>query len=98
MNARPACFDAAEPAGASGRLSPEPPPLTAAEGAALKYTPAEWQEVGRALALAALDLSGTNPASRLGPMGGEGLERLRASATWFGEFAENEEDDEADEA
>ena len=79
-----------------GRMSPEP---TAEEQAALegedaKYTPAAWREVGQSIALATLDMSGANPASRLGPPGGDGLQRMRAEAKWFCQYAENAEDDE----
>ena len=92
----------------SGRLSPDE---SADEGASAntgaspkvtqqttpKFTPQRWQEVGRALGLAALDMAAANPASRLGALadGGlqAGLERARKAASWFGEYAENEEDD-----
>ena len=54
-------------------LSPPPP----ARSGAPKYTPDNWGAVGRALAIAALDLLEANPTSRLGPPGGGGLTRLR---------------------
>lgn len=53
-------------------------PLPIAPGCvAPKYTPETWAEVGRALALAALDLSGFNPRSRLALAGGGSLEAVR---------------------
>ena len=60
----------------SGRMSPEPPTITAISP---KYTPECWQDIGKALALAMLDLSGASPCSRLGAPGGDGLARLRYS-------------------
>ena len=56
-------------------MSPEPP---RPRGAPPKYTPESWADVGKALGLAALDVSGANPASRLGAEGA-GMARLRAS-------------------
>jgi len=76
----------------AGRLSPEPP-ADETDETDLKYTPAAWREVGQALALAVLDMAGANPASRLGPLGGEGLERMRAASSWFAEYAEGDDDD-----
>ena len=61
-------------AGAAGRLSPEPPKSAVLSP---KYEPASWRDVGKALALAVLDMVDANPASRLGPPGGGALERLR---------------------
>mmetsp|Transcript_86715 Transcript_86715/g.260327 ORF Transcript_86715/g.260327 Transcript_86715/m.260327 type:complete len:244 (-) Transcript_86715:455-1186(-) len=82
-------------------LAPEPPAVAGEqqqpEGAPLesaKYTPASWQEIGAALAVGILDLSGANPASRLGPPEGDGLQQLRASSKWFAEFTRCDEDDE----
>ena len=64
----------------------------------LKYTPPAWQEVGRALAVGLLDMSGANPASRLGPPDELELhlqvQRMRESCKWFAEFARCDEDDE----
>ena len=59
-----------------GRTSPEPPPLTTISP---KYTPASWQDIGKAIVLAMLDMNNANPASRIGPEGSDGLSRLRAS-------------------
>ena len=63
-------------------LSPQPPLRCLSP----KYTPAEWNSVGKALFLAALDLHGANPCSRLGApgeMAAAGLARLRStSAAW----------------
>ena len=59
----------------NGAMSPEPP---RPRGAPPKYTPESWADVGKALGLAALDVSGANPASRLGAEGA-GMARLRAS-------------------
>ena len=57
------------------------PPPSPPRGAALKYTPAHWRDVGKALALAALDLHDINPASRLPAVGG--LEKQRGIvAAW----------------
>lgn len=52
----------AEPTAAAGR--PFSPPPIAPGSVAPKYTPETWAEVGRALALAALDLRDKNPRSR----------------------------------
>ena len=38
-----------------------------------------WQSLGRALMLAVLDMAAANPCSRLGPPGGDGLQRLRTA-------------------
>jgi len=61
----------------SGRLSPEPPRLNTTMGP--KYCPESWQDIGKAILLAALDMSEANPHSRIGPLAGNGLERLRSS-------------------
>ena len=61
-----------------GALSPPPPPL---KSVAPKYTPDSWRDVGKALALAALDLLGVNPCSRLGPPNGGGMAKLRGIVT-----------------
>ena len=74
---------------AAEEQQPEAAPL---EGA--KYTPASWQEIGAALAVGILDLSGANPASRLGPPESGGLQLLRESTKWFAEFTRCDEDDE----
>ena len=60
----------------TGRMSPEPPPTT---NISPKYSPESWEDVGKALALAMLDLSGANPCSRLGPADCAALTKLRAS-------------------
>ena len=60
------------------RLSPPPPPLRTNSP---KYTPESWRAVGRALAVAALDVVGANPCSRLGAGGAGGFARLRSSVT-----------------
>ena len=48
-----------------------------------KYTPDAWRDIGKALALALLDLAAANPASRLGAprglCGGGGLQQLRVA-------------------
>ena len=66
------------PSGADRRevrdLSPPPPPP---RSGLPKYTPESWAAVGRALAISVLDLAEANPVSRLGPLGGGGLTRLR---------------------
>ena len=54
-----------------------PPP----RGAGLKYTPASWADVGTALAVSVLDITEANPASRLGPSGGDGLHKLRGTVS-----------------
>ena len=59
---------------ASGRLSPEPPTERALSP---KYTDESWRDLGKALALAVLDMANCNPCSRLGPPGGDGLAKLR---------------------
>ena len=60
----------------AGRLSPEPPPTRVRSP---KYNPEAWRSVGRAIAIALLDLHGANPASRIGPPGSDALPRLRAA-------------------
>ena len=59
-----------------GRLSPEP---AAERLLSPKYTPECWQEIGKALAVAALDFVDANPYSRLGAPGGDGLRKMRAA-------------------
>jgi hypothetical protein len=61
-----------------GALSPPPPPL---KSVAPKYTPDSWRDVGKALALAALDMLGVNPCSRLGPPNAGGMAKLRGIVT-----------------
>jgi hypothetical protein len=61
-------------------LSPQPPLKCLSP----KYTPETWQQVGKALAIAALDMLETNPCSRLGAPGAEfatGMARLRSTVT-----------------
>ena len=60
----------------SGRISPEPPPLREISP---KYDPAAWGDIGKAIALAVLDMTGVNPASRLGPLArrADDMRRLR---------------------
>ena len=60
----------------TARMSPEP---EVERLLSPKYTPECWQEIGKALALSALDLANANPCSRLGPLGGEGLGKLRTA-------------------
>ena len=60
----------------TGRVSPEPP-LSRQVGTP-KYDTAAWQEIGKAIALAVLDLAGSNPHSRVCAPGGS-LNQLRAS-------------------
>ena len=62
--------------GSARCMSPEPPPTRTLSP---KYTPSAWQEVGRALGLAVLDMGEANPHSRLGAPGGEGLAKMRAA-------------------
>jgi len=60
-------------------LSPQPPLRCLSP----KYTPESWRAVGKALAVAALDLLHANPCSRLGAPGDEfavGMSRLRSTA------------------
>ena len=60
-------------------LSPQPPLRCLSP----KYTPDAWRSVGKALYIAALDVSEANPCSRLGAPGRElqgGLGRLRSAA------------------
>ena len=71
-------------------LSPPPPPAKPSQRP--KYTPDVWREVGRGIALAALDLIGANPASRIGPLGGNGrpldaLCALRLTPAYLGVWA-----------
>ena len=66
----------------AGRLSPEPP---AAREISPKFDPTTWSDLGKATAIALLDMSGLNPASRLGPLPRreEDLRRMRGSVgTW----------------
>ena len=66
----------------SGRMSPEPAPLREISP---KYDPAAWGDIGKAIAIALLDLAGANPASRLGPLSrrADDLRRMRGSvSTW----------------
>jgi hypothetical protein len=64
-------------------VSPRVPVRQVAGRARGEYTPATWRDVGRALGVAALDICGANPASRLGPPDGDGLARAReAVARW----------------
>ena len=61
-------------------LSPQPPLKCLSP----KYTPETWQQVGKALAIAALDILEANPCSRLGAPGTEfatGMARLRSTVT-----------------
>mmetsp|Transcript_36055 Transcript_36055/g.94957 ORF Transcript_36055/g.94957 Transcript_36055/m.94957 type:complete len:753 (+) Transcript_36055:87-2345(+) len=61
---------------ATGRMSPEAAPPTTISP---KYSPASWQDVGKALILAMLDrIPGANPASRLGPSCVDHLHKLRS--------------------
>ena len=62
---------------ASGRMSPDPPPIKNTMGP--KYTPESWQNIGQAIVLAMLDYSEANPHSRMGPPGSNWLCKLRAS-------------------
>lgn len=71
----------AEPLGGRA-LSPRPIPAGAV---APKYSPETWAEVGRALAVAALDLRGANPLSRLAAAGGGS--RLDAVRGWCQAYA-----------
>ena len=75
----------------AGAADDADPPLE--HGTPTKYTPASWREVGRGLALAALDMSGANPASRLGPSDEDGLEKMHASAPTFKSYLDEEDDD-----
>ena len=69
-------------------VSPPPPPLRTLSP---KYTPDCWRSVGKALALAALDVTGANPCSRLGAPGAGGYARLRGSVTaWVKTFEKRE--------
>jgi hypothetical protein len=62
--------------GGIARVSPEP---AAERVISPKYTAESWQEIGKAIALAVLDMANANPCSRLGPMGGDGLAKLRVA-------------------
>jgi hypothetical protein len=71
-----------------GSVSP-PPPLQ--RTVSPKYTPESWREVGRALAVAALDMIDANPCSRLGAPGAGGHARLRGSVNaWVRTWAKKE--------
>ena len=67
------------------------PPPTISRVAAPKYTPECWRSVGKALAIAALDLDEINPCSRLGTPPAGGLKLLRGSvAAWCRDHARKE--------
>ena len=57
-----------------GRMSPEP---STERALSPKYTDESWRDLGKALALAVLDMANANPCSRLGQAGGDGLAKLR---------------------
>ena len=59
------------------------PPAQPTKTVSPKYTPECWRAVGKALALAALDIVGGNPCSRLGAPSVGGFSRLRGTvAGW----------------
>uniref|UniRef100_A0A7S4BKS6 Uncharacterized protein n=2 Tax=Chrysotila carterae TaxID=13221 RepID=A0A7S4BKS6_CHRCT len=65
---------------AANQKHPVSPPPTPPRGAQLKYNPRSWKDVGKAVAIAVLDLRQENGASRLGA---EGLARMRSiAAAW----------------
>jgi len=66
------------PKGQQGSISP---PASPPRGSELKYSPASWRDVGKAVAIAVLDLDDLNPATRLGPKGSDGLAKLRSTVT-----------------
>ena len=69
------------------RVSPPQPPSRAVNP---KYTPESWRSVGKALALAALDMIGANPCSRLGA-GAGGYTRLRGTVSaWVKAYQKKE--------
>jgi hypothetical protein len=90
----------------SGRLSPD---SSAPKEISPKYDPSMWADIGKAIALAALDVAGANPASRLGPLArrADDLRRMRICvATWAARMQahpsamkcpSDDDDDEADE-
>ena len=68
----------------SGALTPDGP---ASREISPKYDPSCWGDIGKAIAIAVLDMSGGNPCSRLGPPSrrAEDLRRMRASVQiWAG--------------
>lgn len=68
----------------SGSLSPEGPP---SREISPKYDPQAWGDIGKSIGIAALDMIGANPASRLGPPARrqDDLRRMRASVQiWAG--------------
>ena len=70
------------------RVSPPAPPTRAVNP---KYTPEAWRSVGKALALAALDIVGANPCSRLGAPGAGGYARLRGTVSaWVKTYQKKE--------
>jgi hypothetical protein len=76
-------------------LSPPPAP---SKSASPKYTPIDWRAVGRSLAVAALDLQGANPCSRIGAPGGGSAKGLLGLRGFIGAWVRTQNKKEAERA